>query len=58
MQGEGALKTSDGIFYISVRTVELREQKGILSFMAGSDTSKIETDLMREQLEQSIQIIR
>lgn len=58
VQGEGALKTSDGIFYISVRTVELREQKGILSFMAGSDTSKIETDLMREQLEQSIQIIR
>jgi len=57
-QGDGTLKTSDGTYFFSVRSVELREQKGLLSIMAGSDTSSVEANLLRNQFEQSVQILK
>ena len=56
--GNGEAVTSVGTVYASTRVVEMRELGGALVFIAVTETSKIEADLLREGLERSTQLLR
>jgi len=56
--GNGEAVTSEGTVYASTRVVEMRELGGALLFIAVTETSKIEADLLREELERSTQLLR
>ena len=56
--GDGTARTAEGPVYVSVRVVEMRELGGALSFLSVTEKSKIDAGLLREQLEQSTQLLR
>ena len=53
----GVGNNSDGEFFVSTRVVLLKDIQAILSFMAVSAISRSEAEFLREQLEQSTQIL-
>lgn len=53
----GIGKNSDGTFYVSTRAVALDGIKAVFTIMSVSTISKSEANLLREQLESSIQIM-
>lgn len=56
--GNGEARTSVGTLYASTRVVEMRELGGALVFMAITLTSKVEADMLREDLERSTQLLQ
>jgi len=56
--GNGQAQTSQGILYISTRAVEMRELGGALIFIAVTQTSKVEADMLRKGLERSTQLLQ
>ena len=56
--GNGKAVTSEGTFYASTRVVEMRELGGALVFIAVTESSKVDADMLREGLERSTQVLR
>lgn len=56
--GSSSVQTAEGWVYSSARVVEMRELGGALTFLAVTETSKIEADTLREGLERSTQLLR
>lgn len=56
--GNGKAVTSEGAFYASTRVVEMRDLGGALIFLAVTETSKVDADILREGLERSTQLLR
>lgn len=56
-KGSGKADTSEGTVFVSVRAVELRKYLGSLSLVAVSTKSKVDADMLLENLERSLQII-
>ena len=56
--GTGHTKTSESVFYTSVRVVVIREYTGTLAFYAISGTSKLDADALLDSLERSTQVLR
>lgn len=55
--GAGSGKTSEASIHASVEVVELRQRLGALVFLAVTTSSRPEATVLREQLEQSTQVI-
>jgi hypothetical protein len=54
--GTGAVTTSEGTLWVSMRVVEASEHKGVWQFVAITSRSQIEASLLREALEQRLQL--
>jgi len=55
--GAGKADTSEGALFVSMRTVELRQQAGLLSLFALSGKSKLDADALLDNLERALQVI-
>jgi hypothetical protein len=55
--GNGKGKTADGYIYVSTRVVEMRELGGFITFIAVTESSNVDADTLRLNLERSSQLL-